>query len=119
MAWSSETTGNSTDVNSTEQFTSGILITPGGLHDWYVDFNPPSTPTDAMQVSVYGSKGTTSSPDWDDVARLSLKIDNDTDPNQASFNVSGIRHYRVGFKMDGATDTGDVDFSHFDDGVSL
>ena len=99
--------GTDTAVGSTEVFTSGIDLETNGYEGVHVvveaDF--VATPTDNLEVKVYGSLDGTN---YDDTPIYSFVIDNGTDPNQVSFIVRDLAHFRIGLKSSGTTDTIDV-----------
>ena len=66
------------------------------------DADFPASPTDDLEVYVQASlDGST----WDDTAITSFAIDNGTDPNQVSFIVKDVAHFRLYCKRSGSTDT--------------
>lgn len=105
-AWGPKITATQlTSITATEQFFSVIpTLAPGELTHCEVDCNFPGGPTDNLVVSVYTTLDD-SSPNWDDTAFLQFQIDKGTDPNKASFIVTGIYRFRIGVKASGATDT--------------
>ena len=121
MAWASEVAATQLTSITTEQFFSfggstNVTLNPGETAHIEVDVNFPTTPTDHCNVKVYGSldAGT----DYDDTPFIQFQIDKGTDPNQASFLVSGVYSFRVGVSRSGSTDTiTSADSRHRKDGV--
>jgi len=122
MAWGSKVDATQLTNITTEQFfsfggSSNLSLNPGETMHVIVDFNPPGSPTDHLVVSVYGS---VDGSNYDDTAFIQFYIDKATDPNQASFLVSGLYNFRIGVKRSGTTDTiTSADCSYRKDGVSL
>lgn len=113
--WGAETTlyqtsafgGTDAGVGSTEVFTSDVDLETNGYEGAHVvveaDF--PATPTDNLVVSVYASLDGVN---YDDTPLYAFEIDNGTDPNQVSFVVRDVAHFRIGLKSSGTTDTIDA-----------
>ncbi len=120
MTWGADTASTQlTSVSDTEQFfTQTPQLNPGEQAHVEVEANPPSTPTDELIVSVYGTLDD-STESWDEVPILTFRIANTPDPNKASFIVSGVFKFRVGVASSGSTDVWTVDMNHRVDGVSL
>jgi len=118
MAWGSKLSATQlTSITSTEQiFSETPILNPYEIAHCEVDANFVATPTDDMEVNIYGSLDGTN---WDDTPILSFVIDKGTDPNQASFEIKGVYQFRIGVKSTGATDTHtSADFSYRLNGVS-
>ena len=120
MAWGAKTEATQLTSISTEQFFDvNILPNPGELVHVEVEVDFVGSPTDDMIVAVYRTLDDTSE-NWDDVADLEFVIDKGTDPNKASFLLSGGFKHRIGVRRDGSTDTHtSADMSFRADGVSL
>jgi hypothetical protein len=120
MAWSSKTSSTQLTSITTEQFFSQTpVLNPGETAHVEVDANFPASPTDHLVVAVYGTLDAATE-DWDDTPYMQFEIDNATDPNKASFLVSGVYKFRVGVRRSGTTDTiTSADMAHRLDGVSL
>lgn len=91
----SVTTGS--DSSDVDLETSGYE----GAHV-IVDADFPATPTDDLIVEVNGSLDGTN---YDDTPMFSFTIDKGTDPNQVSFIVKDVMHFRLHCKRSGSTDT--------------
>lgn len=122
MAWGSAVSATQLTSITSQQFFSftgstQVTLNPGESAHVVVDFNPPSTPTDHLNVRVYGSLDGTN---YDDTPYIALQIDKGTDPNQASFIVSGLYSFRIGVSRSGTTDTiTSADCSYRKDGISI
>ena len=119
MAWAAKDSSTQLTNITTEQFFDDIpTLNPRELAHCEVEYNPVSSPTDNLVVSVYGTLDS-SSENWDDTPILQFEIDNGIDPNKAGFVIMGIYKFRVGVKRSGSTDTiTSADFSFRLDGVS-
>ena len=89
------TTGtNSIDVDlETNGFEGSHVI---------VEADFPGGPTDNLIVQVHASLDGTN---YDDTPMFSFVIDKGTDPNQVSFIVKDVAHFRLTVLRDGSTDT--------------
>jgi hypothetical protein len=67
-----------------------------------VDANFPASPTDDLVVEVRASLDGTN---YDDSALYSFQVSKGTDPNQASFIVRHIAHFKLYTYRSGSTDT--------------
>jgi hypothetical protein len=98
----SVTTGSaSSDVDLETSGYEGAHVT--------VDADFPGSPTDDLIVEVQGSLDGTN---YDDTPMQKFTIDNGTDPNQASFVVRDVLHFRLYCYRSGSTDTITVTAKH-------
>lgn len=67
-----------------------------------VDANFPITPTDNLTVEVQGSLDGIN---YDDTPIHKITIGNGTDPNQVSFIIRDVAHFRLYVYRTGSTDT--------------
>lgn len=120
MAWGSKSQiATSSSVAGTELFSSAVTLNPGELAHCEVEANFPATPSDDLLVRVYGTLDATSE-SWDETPIYEFAIDKDlADPNKASFIVSGLYKFRLGFIRDGTSDTIVTDAWYRKDGVNL
>ena len=92
---------------TTEEYSSDVDLETGGYEGAHivveVDFD--ASPTDDVIVNVYGSLDGSN---YDKVPVSSFRLDKGTDPTQVSFLVTGLAHFRLGFKQTGATNSHDV-----------
>ena len=103
-SWSSETTIMNAVSVTTGSYSSAVDLETNGYEGAHVtvDADFPTSPTDDLEVYVQASlDGST----WDDTAITSFVIDNGTDPNQVSFIVKDVAHFRLYCKRSGSTDT--------------
>jgi len=100
---SEQTDGTLSSASVTTGTNSGNvdLSTYEGAHV-HIDANFPSSPTDDLEVEVYGS---TDGTNYDDTPMFAFTIDNGTDPNQVSFVVKDVYAFRVRVARSGSTDT--------------
>ena len=104
MAWGASNSTSFGTVNNTEEFSSDITLNPGELSHHQIDFDPNTSPTDDLQVSVYGTLDDTSE-EWDTTPFLRFIMENSPDPHLRGFTVSQLYKYRVGVVATGGTDT--------------
>ncbi len=109
MATISKSFGSETTIMNAVAVTTGSwsddvdLETNGyeGAHV-IVDADFPASPTDNLIVEVRASLDGTN---YDDTALFSFKVDKGTDPNQVSFLIKDVAHFKLYCKRDGSTDT--------------
>ena len=91
----SVTTGTwSSDVDLETDGCEGAHVT--------VDADFPASPTDNLVVEVRASLDGTN---YDDTPLYKFEIANDTDPNQVSFIVKDVAHFKLYLYRSGSTDT--------------
>lgn len=92
---------------TTESFSSDIDLETSGYIGSHiiVEVNYDATPTDEVEIAIYGSLDGTN---YDDTAIFSQQGDHDTDPQQLSFIIQDLLHFRIGVKQTGSTDSHDV-----------
>lgn len=116
MATISKSFGSETTVMNAVAVTTGSwsddvdLETNGyeGAHV-VVDADFPASPADNLIVQVHASLDGTN---YDDTALFSFTIDKGTDPNQVSFIVKDVAHFKLYCKRSGSTDTITVTAKH-------
>ena len=109
MATISRSFGSETTVMNAVAVTTGSwsddvdLETNGyeGAHV-IVDADFPASPTDNLIVEVRASLD---GANYDDTSLFSFKLDKGTDPNQVSFLIKDVAHFKLYCKRDGSTDT--------------
>lgn len=109
MATISRSFGSETTIMNAVAVTTGSwsddvdLETNGyeGAHV-IVDADFPASPTDNLIVEVRTSLDGSN---YDDTALFSFKVDKGTDPNQVSFVIKDVAHFKLYCKRDGSTDT--------------
>lgn len=103
-SWDSETTIMDAVSVTTGSWSSDVDLETNGYEGAHVtvDANFPASPTDNLIVEVRASIDATN---YDDTALFSFHIDKDTDPNQVTFIVKDVAHFKLYCKRDGSTDT--------------
>lgn len=109
--WGSETTIMNAVAVTGGSYSSGVDLETGGYEGAQVTMEAdfPGTPTDDLEVYVQASLDGTN---YDDTALYSFAIDKDTDPNQVTFKVPDVAHFRLYCKRSGSTDTITVTAKH-------
>jgi len=104
-----EGTGDSytTLSGTTEEFSADVDMETNGYEGAHVtvEIDYDSTPTDEVKIKLYGSLDGTN---YDDTPIWEMKGDKGTDPQQLSFVVKDLAHFRLGFQQTGSTDSHDV-----------
>ncbi len=92
---------------TTESFSSDVDLETDGLEGSHVivEINYDATPTDEVVIAIYGSLDGTN---YDDTPIWSMQGDHDTDPQQLSFIIRDLAHFRIGVKQTGSTNSHDV-----------
>lgn len=92
---------------TTESYSSDIDMETNGYSGAHVivemDYDP--TPTDNVEISIYGSLDGTN---YDDSPIFSQQGDKAIDPQQLSFVIMDVLHFRVGVKQTGSTNSHNV-----------
>ena len=92
---------------TTESFSSDVDLETNGYEGAHliVEMDYDATPTDEVEISIYGSLDGTN---YDDTPIWTMQGDHDVDPQQLSFIAKDLAHFRVGVKQTGSTDSHDV-----------
>ena len=103
-SWGSEATIMDAVSVTTGSSSSDVDLETNGYEGTHVtvDADFPVSPTDNLIVEVLASLDGTN---YDDTPLFSFTIDKDTDPNQVSFVVKDVAHFKLYCKRDGSTDT--------------
>lgn len=92
---------------TTESFSSDVDMETNGYEGAHVvveiDYDP--TPTDEVKIKLYGSLDGSN---YDDTPVCEMQGDKSVDPQQLSFIVKDLAHFRVGVQQTGLTDSHDV-----------
>ena len=112
-AWAAQTqiigTGDGyvTLSGTTESFSSDVDMETSGYEGAHliVEMDYDATPTDEVIISIYGSLDGTN---YDDTPIWSMNGDKTVDPQQLSFIIKDLAHFRIGVKQTGSTNTHDV-----------
>lgn len=96
---------------TTESFSSNVDLQTSGYEGAHVivEVNFDATPTDDVDVSIYGSLDGSN---YDDTPLSTFRIDSGTDPNQVSIIIRDVAHFRIGVVQTGSTDSHDVRAYH-------
>lgn len=91
----------------TEIFSSDINLETDGLEGSHVivEIDYDGTPTNEVEISLYGSLDGTN---YDDTPIWSMQGDKSVDPQQLSFVIRDLAHFRIGVKQTGSTDSHNV-----------
>jgi hypothetical protein len=92
---------------TTESFSSDIDLESNGYEGAHlvVEINYDASPTDEVEISLYGSLDGSN---YDDTPLWTVQGDSGIDPQQLSFVVKDLAHFRIGVKQTGSTDSHDV-----------
>jgi hypothetical protein len=103
-SWGSETTIMDAMSVTTGSWSSDVDLETNGYEGAHVtvDADFPASPTDNLIVEVRASLDGTN---YDDTPLFSFTVDKGTDPNQVSFIVRDVAHFKLYCKRDGSTDT--------------
>ena len=103
-SWGSESTIMNAVSVTTGSLSDDVDLETLGYEGAHVtvDADFPVSPTDNLIVEVLASLDGTN---YDDTPLFSFAIDKATDPNQVSFIVKDVAHFKLYCKRDGSTDT--------------
>jgi hypothetical protein len=92
---------------TTESFSSDVDLESNGYEGAHlvVEIDYDASPTDEVEISLYGSLDGSN---YDDTPIWTIQGDSGTDPQQLSFIVKDLAHFRIGVKQTGSTDSHDV-----------
>lgn len=92
---------------TTESYSSDVDMETNGYEGAHVivEINYDATPTDDVTIKLYGSLD---GANYDDTAIWEMQADNSVDPQQLSFIVRDLAHFRIGVQQTGSTDSHDV-----------
>ncbi len=92
---------------TTESFSSDVDLESNGYEGAHlvVEINYDASPSDEVEISLYGSLDGSN---YDDTPLWTIQGDSSTDPQQLSFIVKDLAHFRIGIKQTGSTDGHDV-----------
>jgi len=92
---------------TTESFSSDVDLESNGYEGAHliVEIDYDASPTDEVEISLYGSLDGSN---YDDTPLWTIQGDSGTDPQQLSFIVRDLAHFRIGVKQTGSTDSHDV-----------
>jgi len=92
---------------TTEIFSSDVNLETNGYEGCHliVEIDYDAAPTDEIEIALYGSLDGTN---YDDTPVWSICGDKTQDPQQLSFVIKDLAHFRIGVKQTGAVDSHNV-----------
>jgi hypothetical protein len=89
---------------TTESFSSDVALYSSGYEGVHlvVEMDYASSPTDNVNISIYGSLDGVN---YDDTPLWTVQGDKTVDPQQLSFIVRDLAHFIVGVKQTGSTNS--------------
>jgi len=92
---------------TTESFSSGVDMETNGYEGAHVivEVDYDVTPTDEVEIALYGSLDGTN---YDDTPIWSMQGNKAVDPQQLSFVIKDLAHFRIGVKQTGSSNSHDV-----------
>ena len=99
--------GYTTLSGTTEEYSSDVDLETSGYEGAHVivEINYDASPTDDVKIKLYGSIDGTN---YDDTPIWQMQGDKSVDPQQLSFIIKDLAHFRLGFQQTGSTDSHDV-----------
>lgn len=99
--------GYTTLSGTTEEYSADVDLETNGYEGAHVivEINYDATPTDEVKIKLYGSLDGTN---YDDTPIWEMQGDKSVDPQQLSFIIKDLAHFRLGFQQTGSTDSHDV-----------
>jgi len=99
--------GSITLSGTTESFSSDIDLETNGYEGAHltVEIDYDASPTDEVKIKLYGSLDGSS---YDDTPIWEMQGDKSVDPQQLSFIVKDLAHFRIGVQQTGSTDSHNV-----------
>jgi len=92
---------------TTESYSTDINMETNGYEGAHivVEMDYDSSPTDEVKIKLYGSLDGSN---YDDTPILEMQGDKSVDPQQLSFIVKDLAHFRIGIQQTGSTDSHNV-----------
>src|SRR5512134_3166978 len=92
---------------TTESYSSDVDMETNGYDGAHVivEINYDASATDEVKIKLYGSMDGSN---YDDTPAWEMQGDKSVDPQQLSFIVKGLAHFRIGVQQTGSTDSHDV-----------
>ena len=92
---------------TTESYSSDVDLETNGYEGAHVivEINYDATPTDEVKIKLYGSLDGTN---YDDTPIWEIQGDNGVNPQQLSFIIRDLAHFRIGLQQSGSTNSHDV-----------
>jgi len=94
-------------AGTTESYSSDVDMETNGYEGAHVivEINYDAGPTDEVKIKLYGSLNGS---DYDDTPIWQCQGDKSVDPQQLSFVIKDLAHFRIGVQQAGAVDSHDV-----------
>ena len=91
----------------TESYSSDVDLETNGYEGAHVivEINYDSSPTDEVKIKLYGSLDGTN---YDDTPIWEMQGDKSVEPQQLSFIIKDLAHFRIGLQQTGSTNSHDV-----------
>ena len=92
---------------TTESFSSDVDLETNGYEGAHliVEIDYDSSPTDQVKIKLYGSLDGSN---YDDAPIWEMQGDKSIDPQQLSFIIRDLAHFRMGMQQTGSTDSHNV-----------
>ena len=92
---------------TTESYSSNVDLEANGYEGAHatVEINYDGSPTDEVKIKLYGSLDGSN---YDDTPIWEMQGDKSVDPQQLSFIVKDLAHFRIGVQQAGSTDSHDI-----------
>lgn len=99
--------GYTTLSGTTEEYSADVDLETNGYEGAHVivEINYDASPTDEVKIKLYGSLDGTN---YDDTPIWEIQGDKSVDPQQLSFIIKDLAHFRLGFQQTGSTNSHDV-----------
>jgi len=99
--------GYTTLAGTTEEYSADVDLETNGYEGAHVivEINYDASPTDEVKIKLYGSLDGTN---YDDSPIWEIQGSKSIDPQQLSFIVKDLAHFRLGFQQTGSTNSHDV-----------
>lgn len=99
--------GYTTLSGTSEEYSADVDLETNGYEGAHVvvEINYDVSPADEVNIKLYGSLDGTN---YDDTPIWEIQGDKSIDPQQLSFIIKDLAHFRLGFQQTGSTDSHDV-----------
>ncbi|MCH7559682.1 MAG: hypothetical protein IIB56_19835 [Planctomycetes bacterium] len=99
--------GYTTLSGTTEEYSADVDMETNGYEGAHVtvEIDYDATPTDEVKIKLYGSLDGSN---YDDTPIWEMQADKSVDPQQLSFIIKDLAHFRLGFQQTGSTDSHNV-----------
>jgi hypothetical protein len=99
--------GYTTLSGTTEEYSADVDLETNGYEGAHVtvEIDYDATPTDEVKIKLYGSLDGSN---YDDTPIWEMQADKGVDPQQLSFIIKDLAHFRLGFQQTGSTNSHNV-----------